>query len=169
MLAKAILVHGVIGYNFFLITPFWGPQSRNTNWTRIKWHHCQGPLRGHESAETPIGNESPRIMHIIHHRELYIVSRDRSLWPSEVHVIDNPKLFIASRTLSSRSIVIHLNHILELLIASQALSSWLDVIHVIHNFELFIGSITLSSDSECFMSSITLSYSYHLEPLAHDL
>ncbi|RVW21712.1 Retrovirus-related Pol polyprotein from transposon 17.6 [Vitis vinifera] len=25
---------------------------------RIKWHHCQGPLRGHESAETPIGNES---------------------------------------------------------------------------------------------------------------
>ena len=30
----------------------------NTSWARIKWHHCQGPLRGHESAETPIGNES---------------------------------------------------------------------------------------------------------------
>ena len=46
MLAKAILV-----------------QSRDTSWTRIKWHHCQGPLRGHESAETPIGNESgnPRL------------------------------------------------------------------------------------------------------------
>ena len=41
-----------------MITPFWGPQSRDTSWTRIKWHHCQGPLRGHESAETPIGNES---------------------------------------------------------------------------------------------------------------
>ena len=26
--------------------------------TQIKWHHCQGPLRGHESAETPIGNVS---------------------------------------------------------------------------------------------------------------
>ncbi|RVW41822.1 hypothetical protein CK203_108411 [Vitis vinifera] len=35
-----------------------GPQSRNTSWIRIKWHHCQGPLRGHESVETPIGNES---------------------------------------------------------------------------------------------------------------
>ena len=41
-----------------LITPFWGPQSRDTSWTRIKWHLCQGPLRGHESAEAPIGNES---------------------------------------------------------------------------------------------------------------
>ncbi|RVW29441.1 hypothetical protein CK203_101655 [Vitis vinifera] len=35
-----------------------GPQSRDTGWTRIKWHHCQVPLRGHESAETPIGNKS---------------------------------------------------------------------------------------------------------------
>ncbi|KAL6325104.1 hypothetical protein AAG906_022671 [Vitis piasezkii] len=35
-----------------------GPQSRDTSWTQIKWHHYQGPLRGHESAETPIGNES---------------------------------------------------------------------------------------------------------------
>ncbi|RVW40974.1 hypothetical protein CK203_076910 [Vitis vinifera] len=30
----------------------------DTSWTRIKWHHCQGPLRGHELAKTPIGNES---------------------------------------------------------------------------------------------------------------
>ncbi|RVW77704.1 hypothetical protein CK203_053419 [Vitis vinifera] len=38
--------------------PLRGPQSRDTRWTHIKWHHCQGPLREHESAETPIGNES---------------------------------------------------------------------------------------------------------------
>ena len=41
-----------------LITPVWGPKSRNTSWTRIKWHRCQGPLRGHDSADTPIENES---------------------------------------------------------------------------------------------------------------
>ncbi|RVW62068.1 Retrovirus-related Pol polyprotein from transposon 17.6 [Vitis vinifera] len=35
-----------------------GPQSRDTSWIRIKWHHCQGPLREHESVETPIRNES---------------------------------------------------------------------------------------------------------------
>ena len=29
-----------------------------TNQTCIKWHHCQGPLRGHESAGTPIWNVS---------------------------------------------------------------------------------------------------------------
>ncbi|RVW71898.1 hypothetical protein CK203_058392 [Vitis vinifera] len=35
-----------------------GTTIKGHHWTRIKWHHCQGPLRGHESAETPIGNES---------------------------------------------------------------------------------------------------------------
>nr|CAN67548.1 hypothetical protein VITISV_007124 [Vitis vinifera] len=29
-----------------------------TSWARIKWRRCRGPLRGHESADTPIGNES---------------------------------------------------------------------------------------------------------------
>ena len=29
----------------------------------IKWHSCQGPLRGQESADTPIGNESYPIWH----------------------------------------------------------------------------------------------------------
>ena len=158
MLAKAILVHGVIGYNFFLITPFWGPQSRNTNWTRIKWHHCQGPLRGHESAETPIGNESPRIMHIIHHRELYIVSRDRSLWPSEVHVIDNPKLFIASTVLSLRPRDVHFSHNPELFIVFRVMCSWPKVIHIIHNPQLFITS-RAPHDSYSLMSTTTLSYS----------
>nr|CAN63670.1 hypothetical protein VITISV_006424 [Vitis vinifera] len=32
-------------------------KAGDTSWTRIKWYHCQGPLRGHESVETPgIGN-----------------------------------------------------------------------------------------------------------------
>ena len=44
MLAEAILVHGVIGYKFFLLLPF---EDQN-----------QGTLAGHESAETPIGHES---------------------------------------------------------------------------------------------------------------
>ena len=43
MLAKAILVHGVIGYKFCWLLP----EDQN-----------QGTLAGHESAETPIGNES---------------------------------------------------------------------------------------------------------------
>ncbi|RVX11673.1 Auxin response factor 1 [Vitis vinifera] len=33
-------------------------KAEDTSWTRIRWHHCQGLLRGHESAETPIGNQS---------------------------------------------------------------------------------------------------------------
>ena len=57
MLAKAILVHGVIGYKICWLLPSedW---NQDTSWTRIKWHHCQGPLRGHESAETPTRHES---------------------------------------------------------------------------------------------------------------
>ena len=43
MLAKSILVHGVIGYKFCWLLP-----SKN---------HNQGIPAGHESAETPIGNE----------------------------------------------------------------------------------------------------------------
>ena len=43
MLAKAILVHGVIGYKFCWLLPK---------------DHNQGTPAGHESAETPIGNES---------------------------------------------------------------------------------------------------------------
>ena len=43
MLAKAILVHGVIGYKFCWLLP----EDQN-----------QGTLAGHESAETPIGNVS---------------------------------------------------------------------------------------------------------------
>ena len=43
MLAKVILVHGVIGYKFCWLLP----EDQN-----------QGPPAGHESAETPIGNES---------------------------------------------------------------------------------------------------------------
>ena len=43
MLAKAILVHGVIGYKFCWLLP----EDQN-----------QGTLARHESAETPIGNES---------------------------------------------------------------------------------------------------------------
>ena len=43
MLAKAILVHGVIGYKFCWLVP----KDQN-----------QGTLAGPESAETPIGNES---------------------------------------------------------------------------------------------------------------
>ena len=42
MLAKAILVHGVIGYKFCWLLP----EDQN-----------QGTPAGHESAETPIGNE----------------------------------------------------------------------------------------------------------------
>ncbi|RVW60675.1 hypothetical protein CK203_048880 [Vitis vinifera] len=38
-----------------------GPKSRDTSWTQIKWHRCWGPLREHESADTPIGNESVAI------------------------------------------------------------------------------------------------------------
>ena len=44
MLAKAILVHGVIGYKFCCLLP----EDQN-----------QGTPAGHESAETPIGNVSP--------------------------------------------------------------------------------------------------------------
>ena len=44
MLAKAILVHGVIGYKFCWLLPFEDPN--------------QGTPAGHESVETPIGNES---------------------------------------------------------------------------------------------------------------
>ena len=44
MLAKAILVHGVIGYKFCWLLP-----SEDQN---------QGTPAGHESAETPIGNVS---------------------------------------------------------------------------------------------------------------
>ena len=43
MLAKAILVHGVIGYKFCWLLP----EDQN-----------QGTPAGHESAETPIGHES---------------------------------------------------------------------------------------------------------------
>ena len=46
MLAEAILVHGVIGYKFCWLLP-----SEN---------HNQGIPAGHESTETPIGNESIR-------------------------------------------------------------------------------------------------------------
>ena len=69
MLAEAILVHGVIGYKFYWLLPSedqnqgtpvdWAPINRTyTSWARIKWRRCRGPLRGHESAETTIGNES---------------------------------------------------------------------------------------------------------------
>ena len=44
MLAKAILVHGVIGYKFCWLLPF---EDQN-----------QGTPAGHESADTPTGNES---------------------------------------------------------------------------------------------------------------
>ena len=47
MLAKAILVHGVIGYKFCWLLP----EDQN-----------QGTPAGHESAETPIGNESSRLL-----------------------------------------------------------------------------------------------------------
>ena len=43
MLAKAILVHGVIGYKFC--------------WLLLEDQNQRAPA-GHESAETPIGNES---------------------------------------------------------------------------------------------------------------
>ena len=69
MLVEAILVHGVIGYKFCWLLPSedrnqgtpvdWAPINRTcTSWARIKWRRCRGPLRGHESAETPIGNVS---------------------------------------------------------------------------------------------------------------
>ena len=48
MLAKAILVHGVIGYKFCWLLPF--------------ENHNQGIPAGHESAKTPIGNESMVIL-----------------------------------------------------------------------------------------------------------
>ena len=44
MLAKAILVHGVIGYKFCRLLP--------------SEDHNQGIPAGHESAKTPIGNVS---------------------------------------------------------------------------------------------------------------
>ena len=47
MLAKAILVHGVIGYKFCWLLP----EDQN-----------QGTPAGHESAETPIGNESLHVL-----------------------------------------------------------------------------------------------------------
>ena len=58
MLAEAILVHGVIGYKFCSLL---SSEDRNQGTParhKIKWCRCQGPLRGHESTDTPIGNES---------------------------------------------------------------------------------------------------------------
>ena len=69
MLVKAILVHGEIGYKFFLLLP---SEDRNqghqlidhqsTGHTPVGHENqmapCWGPLKGHESADTPIGNES---------------------------------------------------------------------------------------------------------------
>ena len=57
MLAKAFLVHGVIGYKFDWLLPEDQNQGTPSGHESI-WHHCQGPLRGYESAKTPIGNES---------------------------------------------------------------------------------------------------------------
>ena len=47
MLAEAILVHGVIGYKFCWLLP----EDQN-----------QGTPAGHESAKTPIGNESLKVV-----------------------------------------------------------------------------------------------------------
>ena len=56
MLAEAILVHGVIGYKFCWLLP----EDQN-----------QGTPAGHESAKTPIGNESLKVVVDMNDSELW--------------------------------------------------------------------------------------------------
>ena len=93
-------------------------------------------------------NSRASVIQVIHNRELLIASRALSSWPWVIHVIHNPELFITF----------------------GAFSSWPRIIHITRSAMMFIPSKGLSShDSEWFISSITLSWSYHLEPWAHQM
>ena len=81
MLAKAILVHGVIGYKFCWLLP-----SEN---------HNQGIPAGHEPVETPIGNESPLLQASISIQPTKPVSPSKlsptcGILPKKCHVALSP-------------------------------------------------------------------------------
>ena len=51
-------MHGDIGYKFCSLLLSEDQTQGTPIGNEIKWRHCREPLRGHESTDTAIGNES---------------------------------------------------------------------------------------------------------------